>query len=81
MNTAVVDNKRRIRIPDLKPGQVLAWETSGNVVTLTPVEPVKKNVPVVKPVRGPDGLYRWPAGIKVSREEISRAIRADRDAQ
>jgi hypothetical protein len=40
MKTAVVDERHRIRIPDLKPGQVLAYQDNGDgSVTLTPVKP------------------------------------------
>jgi hypothetical protein len=41
MKTAVVDDKRRVRIPDLKPGQVLAYENQDGIVTLTPVKPIE----------------------------------------
>ena len=43
------------------------------------VELVKKEVPVVKPVRTKEGFLMLP--VKISRKEIFRAIRADRDAQ
>ena len=43
------------------------------------VELVKKEVPVVKPVRTKEGFLMLP--VKISRKEIVRAIRADRDAQ
>jgi hypothetical protein len=40
MKVATVDDRHRIRIPDLKPGQVLAYEgNSDGTVTLTPVKP------------------------------------------
>jgi hypothetical protein len=81
MKTVIVDNKLRVRIPTLKPGQVLAWELSGEMVKLTPVKPVEEPVPVVKPIKGPNGLYRLPAGVKLSREEITAAIRTDRDSR
>jgi hypothetical protein len=81
MVTLKADNRSRVKLPDVKPGQVFAYETSGNVVKLTPVKPVVEDMPVVKPVKGPNGLYRLPEGVKLSREEISAAIRADRDAQ
>jgi hypothetical protein len=39
VTTAVVDNKRRIRIPSLKPGEVLAYQDNGNdTYTLTKVK-------------------------------------------
>jgi len=40
MKTAIVDDRHRIRIPDLKPGQVFAWEDNGNgQITLLEVQP------------------------------------------
>ena len=81
METVKADNRQRVRIPDIKPGQVFALELSGNVVKLTPVKPVEEDVPIVKPVKGPNGLYRFPPGVKLSREEIRKAIRADRDSR
>ena len=81
MTTVKADDRRRVQIPDAKPGQVFAYEMSGNVVKLTPVQPVEKDVPVVRPIKGPNGLYRLPVGVKLSRENIRAAIRADRDKQ
>lgn len=37
METVKVDDKKRVRLPDAKPGQVYAYEFSGEVVKLTPV--------------------------------------------
>ena len=81
MVTLKADNRSRVKLPDVKPGTVFALETSGNVVKLTPVEPVEADVPVVRLVKGPNGLYRLPQGVKLSREEIRKAIRADRDSR
>ena len=80
MVTLKADDRRRIQIPDAEPGQVFAYEVSGNVVKLTLLKPVEDDVPVVKLVKGAEGLYRLPAGITLSREDIRAAIRADRDA-
>lgn len=41
MHTVTADKQKRVRIPDAEPGQVFAYETSGEVVTLTPVKPVE----------------------------------------
>jgi len=42
MKTAIVDDRHRVRIPGLKPGQVLAYEQDDlGIVTLKPVKPVK----------------------------------------
>jgi hypothetical protein len=43
------------------------------------VELVEKEVPLVKPVRTPEGFLMLP--VKISRQSILAAIRADRDAQ
>ena len=45
---------------------------------LTPVK-ADDEVPIVKPVRRPDGTYFWPA--KLSKQDIVAAIRADREAK
>jgi hypothetical protein len=79
MITVKADDRRRVQIPGIKPGQVLAFERTGNVVKLTPLQPVEEEVPLVKPIKGPNGLYRLPDGLKLSRESIRAAIRADRD--
>ena len=80
MVTLKADNRSRVKLPDVKPGTVFELTDSGpGRFQLVEVQP--KDVPVVKPVKGPNGLYRLPDGIKLSREEISAAIRADRDAQ
>ena len=43
------------------------------------VELVEKEVPVVEPVRTPEGFLMSP--VKIGRKVIAAAIRADRDAQ
>lgn len=79
MKTAIVDDKNRIRIPDLKPGEIFAYELSGGGVKLTPLKPVANEIPVVNPVKQKDGSYHWP--VDLTREEITAAIRADRNEQ
>ena len=81
MITVKADNKKRVTIRESKPGQVFAYEVEGNVIKLTPMQPVKEETPIVKLVKGPNGLYRLPNGMKLSRESIRAAIRADRDTQ
>ncbi|HZV35077.1 MAG TPA: hypothetical protein VFB72_10940 [Verrucomicrobiae bacterium] len=43
METVKVDDKKRVRLPDAKPGQVLAYEVSGETFTLTLVKKVEPN--------------------------------------
>jgi hypothetical protein len=43
MITATVDDRKRVRLPDAKPGQVLAIQDNGDgSITLTPVKPDTK---------------------------------------
>ncbi len=81
MVTLKADDRRRVQIPDAKPGDVFAYELSGKVVKLTPLVPDHADAPMVKLIKGADGLYRLPEDVKISREDIRAAIRADRDAR
>lgn len=82
MSIVTADDYKRVRIPDAKPGQAFEYQISGNgTVKLTPVKPVEEDVPVVKMVRRPDGSYRYPHVVKITREQIRAAVRADRDSQ
>jgi hypothetical protein len=40
MKTVTVDDRQRVRLPDAKPGDVLAYENQGSM-TLTKIEPIK----------------------------------------
>ena len=81
MSIVTADDYKRILIPDAKPGQSFEYQLSGNVVKLTPVEPVEEDVPVVKMIRHPDGTCSFPEHVKISRDEIRAAIRKDRDSR
>jgi hypothetical protein len=41
MKTVTVDDRQRVRLPDAKPGDVLAYENQGSTITLTKIEPSK----------------------------------------
>ena len=43
METIKVDAKKRVRLPDAKPGQVLVYEVAGETFTLTLIKPVEAN--------------------------------------
>ena len=80
MVTVKTDERRRVVLPGIEPGKVFAFTpNSDGTITLAPLKPVDEDVPVVKPVRNPDGTYRFPDGVKLTREQIRAAIRADRD--
>ena len=43
MHTVTADKAKRIRIPEAKPGQVFAYEASGDgTITLTPVKTIER---------------------------------------
>jgi hypothetical protein len=81
METVKVDSAKRVRLPDAKPGQVLAYEMSGNAFTLTPVKPVKDEAQIVKMIKNPDGTYRFPDDARPSRQDILNHLRAERDSR
>ena len=41
MKTLTVDDQKRVRLPDVEPRQVFAYEKEGAKITLTPVEPTE----------------------------------------
>jgi hypothetical protein len=78
MMTLKADNRSRVKLPDVKPGTV--FELTNKIpghFNLVEVQP--KDVPVVNPIKRKDGSYKWP--VRLSREEIVAAIRADRDSR
>lgn len=79
MVTVKADDKQRVRLPDIKPGQVFIREMAGDVIKLTPVKVDEDDVPVVKLIRRRDGTYFWPA--KLTKRQIVAAIRRDRDSR
>ncbi len=83
MQTCKADNKGRVRIPKVEPGQVFACENPGEGQFLLTI--LKKAEPEppreVKLVKGANGLYQWPADARPTRAELLAAIRADKETQ
>jgi hypothetical protein len=83
VKTLTADSRRRVMLPDAKPGQVFAYELAGKgqflLTTLKKedAEPVRE----IKLIRGDNGFYQWPANARATRAELLAAIRADRAAQ
>jgi hypothetical protein len=79
------DNRGRLYGRDvLKPNTEYQAETDGNRIVLVELVPAEaKEAPLVKLIRSPEGyLMLSPAdAARVSKEDIRRAVRADRDAQ
>ena len=76
----VADSRKRVSLKPAKPGDRFDVQiTPGGKVVLTPLAPVQKKVPVVKPARTKEGWLMFPPERRPSREAIRAAIREDRD--
>lgn len=75
----VADKNGRICSAELFPPRT-AFDASRQADgSIRVVELVEKEVPVLKPVRTADGFLMLP--VKISRQSIREAIRADRDSR
>lgn len=84
MKTLTVDDRQRVRLPQVKPGQVYAYEadTDGSI-KLIPViiKPGPKRV-VAKLVKRGGGLFfQVPAGYRLDSEAIGRAVAEERNSR
>jgi hypothetical protein len=80
MKTVTVDDHQRVRLPDAKPGQVLALEQEGGKFTLTPV--TRQEPKVIHGKLSQDGrTCVMPDGSPVAADSIVDAIKAEREAQ
>jgi hypothetical protein len=72
MVTATVDDKKRIRLPSAKPGQVFAVEVQGEAVILTPVKKVADVSPLagLKPLTREEAERCWGKGVKHELDEL-----------
>ncbi len=78
--TVIADSRKRVILKPAKPGDRFDLQiASDGKVILTPLVPVEKKVPVVKPVKTKEGRLMFPPGKRPSRQAIRAAIRADRD--
>lgn len=77
MTTATVDDEKRVRLPNAKPGQVFAVEMDGAKVVLTPVRQVEPEARRQRLVRTEFG--RLILSEPIPDDEIVAAIREDRD--
>ncbi len=78
--TVIADSRKRVILKPVKPGDRFDVQvTPDGKVVLTPLVPLKRKVPVVKPVRTEEGWLMFPPGRRPNREAIRAAIREDRD--
>jgi hypothetical protein len=78
--TVTTDSRKRVILKPAKPGDRFDVQIAGDgKVILTPLAPVEKKVPFVKPVRTKEGWLMFPPRNRPSRQAIRAAIREDRD--
>jgi hypothetical protein len=75
----VADNHGRICSAELFPPRMAFDASRQPDGSVRVVELAEKEVPLVKPVRTPEGFLMLP--VKASRQAIRAALRADRDAR
>jgi hypothetical protein len=74
LNVVKVDNKRRVRIPEFRPGQVYTYTSNpGGSVTLTEMKPVQPKPPKVRVVTE-CGRKLLSSDRKVSNEDVQKAL-------
>jgi hypothetical protein len=74
VHTLITDNKRRVRIPDAKPGQVWAYEIAPGVVTLTEVKKVEPKPAKARLVKSPKGYLVFRSDRVITAEETRKAL-------
>ncbi len=81
MTTATVDDRKRVRIANAKPGQVFSVESEpGGAIRLVPVVPVEPRTVVGKLVRRKGRLvFDLPKGYTLKPEDIAKAVWEERD--
>ncbi len=84
MKTLTVDDRQRVRLPQVKPGQVYAYEPDADgSIKLVPVitKPGPKRV-LAKMVKSGGGtFFQVPAGYQLDSEAIGRAVAEERDSR
>lgn len=80
--TVTADERKRVTLPDAQPGESFAYtrDHQGRIVLLPEPAATAGVARIVKTEIGKNGLPYIP-GVKVTREEIARAIREERDSR
>lgn len=84
MKTLTVDDRQRIRLPEVKPGQVFAYEPdSDGTIKLVPVVPKPGPRRVVAKLvkRGGGAFFQVPSGYKLDPEAIGKAVAEERESR
>jgi hypothetical protein len=84
VKTLTVDDRRRIRLPQVKPGQVFAYEpNSDGTIKLVPVIPKAGQRCVVAKLvkRGGAMFFEVPTGYILDPEAIGKAVAEERESR
>lgn len=80
--TVTADERQRVTLPDAKPGERFDYtrDEQGRILLRPAPVAIENAARIVKTEIGKNGLPYIP-GVKVTREEIARAIREERDSR
>ncbi len=84
MKTLTVDDRQRIRLPKVKPGEVFAYEpNSDGTIRLVPVipKPGPKRVLARLVKRGEKLFFQVPTGYTLNPEAIGKAVAEERESR
>lgn len=84
MKTLTVDDRQRIRLPQVKPGQVFAYEpNSDGTIKLVPVipKPGPKRIVAKLVKRGGGTFFQVPSGYTLDPEAIGKAVAEGREGR
>jgi hypothetical protein len=84
MKTLTVDDRQRIRLPEVKPGQVFAYEpNSDGTIKLVPVipKPGPRRIVARLARRGGRTFFRVPSGYTLDPEAIGKAVAEERESR
>jgi hypothetical protein len=84
MKTLTVDERQRIRLPEVKPGQVFAYEpNSDGTIRLVPVipKPGPKRIVAKLVKQGGNSFFQVPSGYTLDPESIGKAVAEERESR
>jgi hypothetical protein len=84
MKTLTVDDRQRVRLPEVKPGQVFAYEPNADgTIKLVPVipKPGPKRVVAKLTKRAGGTFFRIPSGYRLDAEAIGKAVAEERESR
>ena len=84
MKTLTVDDRQRVRLPKVKPGQVFAYEpNSDGTIKLVPVVPKTGPRRIVAKLvkRGGRMFFQVPSGYTLAPEAIGKAVAEEQESR